>query len=338
MFPAKGEKGTIWARCPRARTVLLHTARYQVPGSQVSWHQDTRKAGILASWQLGMGIVAFQEAKMCTESPKISILGCPNVDFLMFLVPCQHGANIANIVLANYPKGATVRLNRHGKLLKYKQDGVIEVLGQIDDLPMFDKLNPNPVNISPGMIWGGPFAGDAHHFCDDRFWTVNTKRKRCHWKQVPEELKAALVRFKPAGGSFLMTPWKHVIALIQPIPLPKEAQEQWNAFSKEEKRLVQIKQKSVEMLPIYICRVNDDWNIELDEPVDYSKPLSEQELGDMMNFLDKFSDGPSPKSEPENKKVEQPNDVEEDWSDDEEFFDEEGLDILYTPSEIGVEK
>ena len=250
----------------------------------------------------------------------------------------SNAGNIANIVLANYPKGATVRLNRHGKLLKYKQDGVIEVLGQIDDLPRFDKLNPNPVNISPGMIWGGPFAGDAHHFCDDRFWTVNTKRKRCHWKQVPEELKAALVRFKPAGGSFLMTPWKHVIALIQPIPLPKEAQEQWNAFSKEEKRLVQIKQKSVEMLPIYICRVNDDWNIELDEPVDYSKPLSKQELGDMMNFLDKFSGGPSPKSEPKNKKVEQPNDVEEDWSDDEEFFDEEGLDILYTPSEIGVGK
>lgn len=250
----------------------------------------------------------------------------------------SNASRIANIVLSNYPKGATVRLNRHSKLLKYKKDGTIEVLGQIENLPTIDKLEANPTDLSPGMIWSGPFDGDTHHFCDDRFWAKNIKRKRCPWKHVPEELKAALVRFKPLGGSFIITPWKHVIALIQPIPLPKEAQAQWKAFSKEEKRLVQIKQKSVEMLPIYICRMNDDWDIELGEPVDYSKPLSKQEIGDMMDFLNKYSGGSRPKSEPDNKKEQEPNEVEEDWSDDEEFFDEEGLDILYTPSEVGVEK
>ena len=90
----------IEARWPRARTVLLHTARYQVPGSQVTWQQDTRKAGILASWQLGMGNLALQEAKMCTEAPKIPILCWQNVDFLMFLVPCQQGANVANNIVS----------------------------------------------------------------------------------------------------------------------------------------------------------------------------------------------------------------------------------------------
>ena len=59
-----------------------------------------KKAGILVSWQLGIGIVALQEAKMCTETPNISILGCQNIDFLMFLVACQHGANIANNILS----------------------------------------------------------------------------------------------------------------------------------------------------------------------------------------------------------------------------------------------
>ena len=49
---------------------------------------------MLASWQLGMGIMALQKAKMGTESPKISILGCQNIDFLMFFVPCKHGANV----------------------------------------------------------------------------------------------------------------------------------------------------------------------------------------------------------------------------------------------------
>ena len=85
--------------------------------------------------------------------------------------------------------------------------------------------------------------------------------------------------------------------------------------------------------------MHDDWEIELDEPVDYSKPLSKQEIGDMLDFLKQFSDPSTPKSEPsiEVKEEEKPDDVEEDWSDDEEFFDEEGLDILYTPSEVGDE-
>ena len=251
----------------------------------------------------------------------------------------SNASEIANIVLSKYPKGATIKLNRHGKLVKFNKNRTIDVLGQIDNLPTIEKLNPNPTNLTPGMIWSGPFDGDTHHFCDDRFWAVNIKRRRCHWNSVPEELKSALEKFKPFGGSFIITPWKHVVALIQPIPLPKEAQEQWKAFTKEEKRLVQIKQKSVEMLPIYICRMHDDWEIELDAPVDYSKPLSKQEIGDMLDFLKQFSDGSKSEPEPEaeNKEEEKPDDVEEDWSDDEEFFDEEGLDILYTPSEVGGE-
>ena len=90
----------IEGRWPRARTVLLHTARYQVPGSRVSWHQDTKKAGILVSWQFGMGIMALQEAKMCTETPKILILGCQIVEVLMFLAPWQDGANVTNTILS----------------------------------------------------------------------------------------------------------------------------------------------------------------------------------------------------------------------------------------------
>ena len=251
----------------------------------------------------------------------------------------SNASRIAEIVLSKYPKGATVKLNQHRKLVKFNKDRTIDELGQIDNLPTIEKLEVNPANLTPGMIWSGPFDGDTHHFCDNRFWAVNIKRRRCHWKSVPEELKSALERFKPLGGSFIITPWKHVIALIQPIPLPKEAQEQWKAFTKEEKRLVQIKQKSVEMLPIYICKMHDDWEIELDVPVDYSKPLSKQEIGDMLDFLKQFSDGSKPKPEPEaeTKEEEKPDDVEEDWSDDEEFFDEEGLDILYTPSEVGGE-
>ena len=59
-----------------------------------------KKAGILVSWQLGIGIVALLEAKMCTEAPKIPIWDAKNVDFLMILVACQHGANIVNNIVS----------------------------------------------------------------------------------------------------------------------------------------------------------------------------------------------------------------------------------------------
>ena len=78
------------------------TPHCQIPGTKMPGRllPGARKAGILASWQLGMGIVAFQEAKMCTETPKLWSLGCQNVDFLMFLVPWQHGANVANNIVS----------------------------------------------------------------------------------------------------------------------------------------------------------------------------------------------------------------------------------------------
>ena len=240
--------------------------------------------------------------------------------------------DITDIVLPKYRKGATVKLNRDGDIIKFEKDS-ISVLGTVDTLPTMEKLDVDPIDITPGMIWSGPFDGEVHHFCDSRFWANNLKRRRCHWKQIPDGLQAALESYKPFGGSFIITPWKHVIALIQPIPLPKEARAQWESFSQEEMRLIQIKQKSIQMLPIYICKMDDEWGIELDEPVDYSKPLTKEELGDMLNFLSQFSIGDhSEDKESEDEQVK--DDVEEDWADDEEFFEEEGLGILYTPSDI----
>ena len=98
-------------------------------------------------------------------------------------------------------------------------------------------------------------------------------------------------RFKPLGGSFVVTPWRHVIGLIEPQPLPEESRDQWEKMSKEERRLLQLKMKGANMLPIYICKWDDDWEIELDEPVDYSNPLTKEEIHNMVGFLSQFSSG-----------------------------------------------
>ena len=45
-------------------------------------------------------------------------------------------------------------------------------------------------------------------------------------------------------------------------PLPEEAAERWSEMSKEEKRLLQIEAEGSGMLPIYICRWDDEWEVE----------------------------------------------------------------------------
>ena len=136
----------------------------------------------------------------------------------------------------------------------------------------------------------------------------------------------------------MVNPWGHVFALIAPQPLPEEAAERWSKMSKEERRLLQIKQKGAGMLPIYICKWDEDWEVELQEPPDYSKPLSKGELDQMMSFLSKWSskgDGPDQGTEePQDVEEEDPDpEVEEDFADASDFFEEDALNMSYSPSE-----
>ena len=138
------------------------------------------------------------------------------------------------------PKGSWVKITRDSEVLCFEEGGP-KKLGKLSSPPKleFEKLNADPAEIEPGMIWSGPFDGEYHHFCGDRFWVMNVNNKRCHYKSVPEELRSLLERRKPLGGSFVVNPWGYVIALIEPQPLPKEAVEQWENFSREERRLLQ---------------------------------------------------------------------------------------------------
>jgi|TARA_B110000438_G_scaffold173177_1_gene165488 hypothetical protein len=240
---------------------------------------------------------------------------------------------LVDLVLAKRPNGSNVRLNRNGEILVY-DEGKSQIIGNMN-LPLkieFEKLNPDPKDMATGMMWVGPFDGEYHHFCDSKFWIKNINGKRCHYKKVPKQLKSKLERFKPTGGSFVVTPWHHVVALIVPQPLPKEARSQWENMSKEERRLLQIKKAGANMLPIYICKWDKDWEIELDEPVDFNKPLSESEKKEMSSFLSQFSSNKS-RSYSNDSVPSEPANVEEEFTDDDEFFNNSALDMMFTPSD-----
>ena len=248
---------------------------------------------------------------------------------------------LADMVLAKRPKGSWVKITRHGEVLCYEKGSPV-MLGSISSPPKleFEKVDPDPEDPVPGMIWSGPFDGEYHHFCDDRFWVQNIHGKRCHYSECPAELRSALEKFKPLGGSFVVTPWRHVIGVIKPQPLPEAARSDWDAMSDEQHRLIQIRVKGARMLPVYICNWDDVWEVELDEPVDFSKPFTEEEISEMKGFLAQYSASPKVKTVEEEVKdaeeieelLEESGEIEE-VLDDDDFFTQGAMGLMYTPSD-----
>tara|TARA_B100000767_G_scaffold53912_1_gene49583 strand:+ start:1314 stop:2192 length:879 start_codon:yes stop_codon:yes gene_type:complete len=248
---------------------------------------------------------------------------------------------IGKAVISKYAKGANVRITRDGCLHFRTKDGIESLKSKFNpqkiSIPPFDLVGDN---LSPGMIMTGPLDGEMHHWFNGKVWTRNIHGKRCHWKQIPTELESALNRFKPEGGSFVITCWGNIAALIQPKPLPPEAREQWSKLAEEEKRLLQIKQKSIQMLPIFLGKFSPEWQVALEDPVDYSKPISDDEMAEMDNFLSQYGIGEkSSNSKSKEQEIDNSEEKSEDvpeleeWADEDESFFGDGLELLYSPGE-----
>jgi hypothetical protein len=254
----------------------------------------------------------------------------------------ENDGGIGKAVISKYPKGANIRITRDGCLHFRTKDGIDRLKNKFQpqkiSIPPFDLVGDN---LSPGMIMTGPLDGEMHHWFNGKIWTRNIHGKRCHWKEIPDELLSSLKHRKHEGGSFVITCWGNIAALISPKPtVPKEAREQWLKLAEEEKRLLQIKQKSIQMLPIFLGKFNPEWQIELEDPVDYSKPLTTEEIDEFEDFLLQYGIGEKSSSsktkEPEihisEEKSEEVPELEE-WAEEDESFFGDGLELLYSPGE-----
>jgi hypothetical protein len=253
----------------------------------------------------------------------------------------ENDGGIGEAVVSKYSKGANVRITRDGCLHFRTKDGIERLKNKFKpqkiSIPPFDLTGDN---LSPGMIMTGPLDGEMHHWFNGKVWTRNIQGKRCHWKQIPNELESALNRFKPEGGSFVITCWGNIAALIQPKPLPPEAREQWSKLAEEEKRLLQIKQKSIQMLPIFLGKFSPEWQVTLKDPVDYSKPISDDEMAEMDDFLSQYGIGEkSSNSRSKEQEIDNSEEKSEDvpeleeWAEEDESFFGDGLELLYSPGE-----
>ena len=256
-------------------------------------------------------------------------------------------SGLAKSVLEKRPSGGGIRITSRGEVLFWNKNKP-ESMFQLDEIPKLQMppFDLEPKDLTPGMIWSGPYDGERHHFFNGRAWSRTSDRKRCYWKGIPESLLSVLERFKPEGGHFLITPWRQVIALIVPKPLPKEARDQWASMTKEEQRLLQLKKQSTSMLPIFLGMLDEGFEVTVDPPVDYSTPLTASELNEMEDFLSQFDLNPSSRTSDKSPKMDdqdteaeestesfQDSDFDDDYDEVSSFFDED-LNSLYAPEAV----
>ena len=96
------------------------------------------------------------------------------------------------------------------------------------------------------------------------------------------------------------------------------------------------------MLPIFLGKFNPDWKVVLDDPIDYSKPISDLEMEEMEDFSENMALGQTmrPTKSMTNQRIdsvasEDIPEVEE-CHEDESFFSD-GLELLYSPGEQDVD-
>ena len=94
------------------------------------------------------------------------------------------------------------------------------------------------------------------------------------------------------------------------------------------------------MLPIFLGKFNPEWDIVLEDPVDYSQPISDEEMAEMNDFLSQYGIGKKSSNSNSDEQhedtseevLEEAPEVEE-WAEEDESFFGDGLELLYSPGE-----
>lgn len=217
-------------------------------------------------------------------------------------------------------EGGSFRITETGDVIaKIEKDNLwntIFICEMDEPFKMEEIIDLTPAKIQPGDLWPGFYDGARYSYCRDKVWWNNSGGPRQYVQQtLPKDIMMQLSMFKPAGGSFRITENGYVITLIPKQPLPNDLKKQWESLSDVQRRMIATKVEHTIMLPVYIGRYHE--GITLNEPQDFSKPLTDAERKKMLDFLDGFSfsaeiEGMVPKNiDDENLGIEPKDDPEE---------------------------
>jgi hypothetical protein len=154
------------------------------------------------------------------------------------------------------------------------------------DVPLlFEDLDPLATGLEPGDLWTSFFDGAKYSFLGDKVWWMDPEtgmRRRVNEK-LPPKVHANLKFFKAEGGSFRITEWAKVIALIPRQPLPPRVEQQYAKLSTRQKNLIAVKTKTTDLLPIYIGEFEGGFTLRPTRKL--GEPMSAGDRKDFATFM-----------------------------------------------------
>jgi hypothetical protein len=165
-----------------------------------------------------------------------------------------------------------------------------------------------PDEIESRDLWPSVYDGAKYSFGPggDRLWWSNPDTHKRHPVQtaLPSAVTATLTRLKPRGGSFRVTPWNHVLTLVDQANLPSGARAAFDDLPRVVKNLIALRKDrgGVTKIPVYVGRI-DKTPLRVTAPPSLTDPVSADDLG-----LDGWTDslGTTTTTDPEEHTADNP--------------------------------
>lgn len=199
------------------------------------------------------------------------------------------------------PLGGRVHITEQGTVIAKREDDEDDIYEQIyiGELNRGIELHPGgdadfavtltPTDLEVGDLWPSVYDGAKYSLtASDEIWWNNPQTKQRHavTNGIPEGIAQEILLRKNRGGSFRITPWGDVITLIEAVPDPGKAKEQFSDLPRAIQNIIQLRsERGLEMLPIYVGTI-DEPAIELTEPRDLTSKINSSEWDDIEQWIE----------------------------------------------------
>lgn len=199
------------------------------------------------------------------------------------------------------PLGGRVRVTDGGSVITRREDEDVDgsrsgrsledyTAVYVGDLDLAGHLVPTdtpkhkvpikPTDLSSGDLWPSVYDGARYSFgMNGSVWWQNTETKKRHplCGELNTDVRAALTRLKPEGGSFRVTPWGDVITLVRS-PATQTVRDQFGELPRIVQNIIKLRRDrgDLQMLPLYVGRISDV-PLRVDEPPSLTDQLSKEE-------------------------------------------------------------
>ena len=197
--------------------------------------------------------------------------------------------DLADAFLSIRPEGGSLRITEtRAVLTRMPTTWEAIYVGQYNVPLVFDSVDVSGIGVQPLGLWPAFYDGARYSYKNGRLWWKNPTDGV--WQEtrerLPSRIESRFRKVKPQGGSVRITENGKVLTLIRPQPLPTGMRDQYDALTNLQKRLIEVKVRNVELLPVFLGEYSDGFT--LNEAINLSDPLTPQEEVELMGFLSQY--------------------------------------------------